>query len=176
MSDDPAVRALQDVIDNVRRDAASKAVKPRINKTNVFAIICVAVTTVFVIGMSIWSSNILASASWCRAVIDAHKAAPGTNLDAGNACVAVLLVQLRALAINSHIYAGVIALCLGALVVIVVAGGRLSASGSMRGGSVSISPASDPVTQAANQVADAAASEADDIARNPPAPSPKGLS
>ena len=102
MSDDPAVRALQDVIDNVRRDAASKAVKPRINKTNVFAIICVAVTTVFVIGMSIWSSNILASASWCRAVIDAHKAAPGTNLDAGNACVAVLLVQLRALAINSY--------------------------------------------------------------------------
>jgi hypothetical protein len=89
--------------------------------------------------------------------------------------VAVLLVQLRALAINSHIYAGVIALCLGALVVIVVAGGRLSASGSMRGGSVSISPASDPVTQAANQVADAAANEADDIARNgPPAPPQRG--
>lgn len=50
---------------------------------------------------------------------------------------------MSALAINSYIFGGVIALCLAALMIIVVAGGRLSFTGNKDGVSANISSAND---------------------------------
>jgi hypothetical protein len=121
-----------------------------------FALVCVAITSGYVMWMGWRLSNILTSPGWCNRTISADEVTSGT-FDALQACVGLLGEQLKATALNSHIYAGTIALCLLALMVIVVAGGHLSfqAPGGF-GGSVGAG-------EAADKVADAALNKAEEI-------------
>lgn len=88
-----------------------------------FALACVAVTSAFVMAMIYWLVTLLSDRAWCFTALGAGK---GTGVDAFTACVGLLTIQIKALATNSVILVGVIALCLLALMVIVVAQGRLS--------------------------------------------------
>lgn len=112
--------------------------QPR-NTIRTFALVCVAITTTFIIGMIIWSTLILASSEWCGRSVGAEKASPGRTLEGLKACINLMGDQVNALAWNSHIYAATIALCLVALMLIVVAGGRVSFSASKTGVSGNIS-------------------------------------
>lgn len=91
-----------------------------------FALICVAITSAFIMYMRYWQLSILASPDWCNRAMKAEQLDPGSRLDAALACVGLQKVQIEAIASNSYIDGGTIALCLLALMVIVVAAGQLS--------------------------------------------------
>lgn len=101
-----------------------------------FALACVAVTSAFVMYMVVWLTNLMSDPSWCDRAIGAARDA--TQQSAFGGCFALLTQQMSALAINSYIFGGVIALCLLTLMVIVVAGGKISFTGSRDGVSGSI--------------------------------------
>ena len=107
-------------------------IQPR-NTIRTFALVCVAITTAFIIGMIIWSTFILAAPEWCGRALGAEKASPGRTLEGLKACISLMADQVGALAWNSHIYAVTISLCLVALMLIVVAGGRVSFTASRTG-------------------------------------------
>ena len=121
-----------------------------------FALLCVAITSGYVMVMGWRLTTILSSPGWCNRTLAADKVT-NSNFDALASCIGILTIQLKSLATQSHIYAGVIALCLLALMVIVVAGGHLSftAPGGI-GANVGAS-------QAADEVADAAVDKAEQI-------------
>ena len=131
------------------------------SKVAAFALLCVAVSTGFVIYMQVRLTNILAAPDWCARAINAEKLAQTRSTSAIESCVSLLDKQVGSLALNSHIFAGIIALCLLVLMVIVVAGGRLSFSASREGINADISS---EAAGAAAQVASAAADEAETIA------------
>lgn len=106
--------------------------QPR-NTIRTFALICVAVALVFIMAMSYWLTTILAAPEWCGRAINAEKLAAGRATSAVELCKDLLLEQVSAIATNSHIYAGSIGIVLIALMLIVVAGGRLSFSASKTG-------------------------------------------
>jgi hypothetical protein len=90
------------------------------NKVNVFALVTTAITSVFVIGMSIWLTILISDGErWCDITT--------------TGCVGLLQTLIDALALNSHIALGVIAMALGVLTVLVVAGGHLSFKGGPSG-------------------------------------------
>lgn len=104
-----------------------------------FALLCVGVTSGFVMYMSVWMTKLLSDPSWCdRAIGAAKENAAGRPESAFGGCFALLTQQMSALAINSFIFAGVIALCLLVLMLIVVAGGKMSFSGTREGLSMNI--------------------------------------
>lgn len=111
--------------------------QPR-NTIRTFALICVAVTTVFIIGMAIWLTLILSSPEWCGRALGAEKASPGQTIKGLEACIDILKIQLNADATNSHIAFATVSLCLVALMLIVVAGGRISFTANKSGASASI--------------------------------------
>lgn len=120
--------------------------QPR-NTIRTFALICVAITSLFIIGMCVWLTTILSAPEWCGRALGAERASPGTTLEGLKACIELMGYQVSALAWNSHIYAATIALCLIALMLIVVAGGRISFSASKAGVTGDISrddPGDDP--------------------------------
>lgn len=131
------------------------------NKILAFALLCVAASSIFVIYMQIHLTEILATPDWCVRAINAEKLAQTRSATAFDGCVQLMDKQVGSLALNSHIFAGIIALCLLVLMVIVVAGGKLSFSASKTGVSADIGR--DKVAQAAHQVADAAEKEATSI-------------
>lgn len=88
-----------------------------------FAVLCVAVTSTFVMYMSYTLVSILSSPGWCGKALQAERIS-SQNFGGLTACVGLLTIQLKSLAFNSYIFAGVIAVCLGVLVVIVIAGGQ----------------------------------------------------
>lgn len=106
--------------------------QPR-NTIRTFALVCVAITTAFILTMIVWSTRILAAPEWCGRALGAEKASPGRTLEGLKACIELMGSQVGALAVNSHIYAATISLCLIALMIIVVAGGRVSFSASKAG-------------------------------------------
>lgn len=124
-----------------------------------FALVCVAITSAYVMLMGYRLVETLSSPGWCNRTLTADKIASSSGFDALQACVGLLTIQLKSLATNSHIYAGVIALCLLALMVIVVAGGHLSFSSKL--GSVNVGRGD--VEQAAQHVADEAQDAADEV-------------
>jgi hypothetical protein len=97
---------------------------------NIFALGCVAVTSLFVMWMIWWLTGLLADRSWCFTALGAGA---GSGADGFTACVGLLTIQIKALATNSVILVGVIAMCLLALMVIVVAQGKLSLKASKDG-------------------------------------------
>jgi uncharacterized iron-regulated membrane protein len=140
-------------------------VKPRwyeitANKVLAFALICVAVSSAFVMWQQYRVTNILAAPDWCIRAINAEKLSTVRTESAFERCVQLLDKQVGSLAISNHIYAGIIALCLLVLMVIVVAGGRLKFRASKDEVEADISR--DPAA-AAQKTADAAQEKADAI-------------
>src|SRR5882757_2317063 len=93
-----------------------------------FAVLCVAVTSAFVMYMSYHLLQILSGPGWCATALGAGKAASadGSPVKGLEACVGLLTIQLKSLATNSFVFGGVIAMCLLTLIVIVIAGGKIS--------------------------------------------------
>jgi hypothetical protein len=116
------------------------------NPIRLFAVICVAVTSVFVMYMSYELLQTLSGPGWCRTALGAEKASSTDGTIKGlDACVGLLTIQLKALANNSYIFGGVVALCLLTLIVIVIAGSKLSFDAGITGVSANIGDAV-PVT------------------------------
>lgn len=125
-----------------------------------FALLAVAITTAALIGFGWLLIDIVSAPDWCDRAIGAAKDAPGTARPefAIGGCFALLTRQVQALALNSHIALGALALCLVVLTVIVLAGGKLTFSANRDG--VTADMATD---EAAQVVADAAQDQADQI-------------
>lgn len=112
------------------------------NTIRTFALVCVAATSIFVMIMGVWVMFLLADKSWCDRAIGATKYASGRPDAALNGCFALMGQQLDGIMRQGMIYAGVVALCLLVLMVVVVAGGKLSFKASRDGAEGSIG--SDP--------------------------------
>lgn len=106
--------------------------QPR-NTIRTYAVVVVSITSAFIIGMCIWLTKILSSPEWCSRSVGAEKVSPGRTLEGLRACINLMGDQINALAWNSHIYAATIAICLLVLMVIVIAGGRVSFTASKAG-------------------------------------------
>lgn len=136
---------------------------PRIqNPIRGFAVLCVAVTSGFVMVMSYRLLNVLSGPGWCATALGAGKASShdGSPIKGLEACVGLLTIQLKSLADNSYIFGGVIALCLLTLIVIVIAGGKLDFAGPAN---THINLQGNDAPKAAQAVADSAQTTADDI-------------
>jgi hypothetical protein len=132
------------------------------NPIRATAVVCVAVTSIFVMTMAWRTNDVLAGPDWCRTALGAGKIS-GTNgtVTGLDACVSLLTIQLRALALDSSILIGVVALCLLVLIVIVVAGAKLELNASATGVQANMASADAPA--AAQAVADTAQLAADTI-------------
>lgn len=131
----------------------------RRNTIRTFALICVAITSAFIMTMSVWSQWLIGMTDWCGKVIGSSAYRDGRPDFAIQGCVSVMQLQISSLANNSLIFGGVVALCLLALMVIVVAGGRVSFTGPGGfGGSVG-----KEVEAAAEHVLEGAADAAEEV-------------
>lgn len=131
------------------------------NPIRVAALICVAATSAFIMWMSYRLVEILSAPDWCARAINAERLSATRATSSLELCKELLLKQVGSLAINSHIYAGVIALCLLVLIVIVIAGGKLSFQASKDGVSANVGK---EVQQAAAVAAEETAQAAVDTA------------
>jgi hypothetical protein len=133
------------------------------NPISAFAVLLVAFVGGFLVYMAVWQTTILASPSWCAKALGAEKIAPGQDpkqiLESLKSCNEMLLVQLNAIAVDSHIGHGTFAIVIIVLIVVVIAGARASWKLSTTGfeGSVSreeptpvtvVNPPSEPVPTA----------------------------
>jgi hypothetical protein len=95
-----------------------------------FAVICVAVTSAYVMYMGWLLNETLSGPGWCRTALGAEKSSTTDGTIKGlDACVGLLTIQLKSLATNSHILLGSVALCLSVLIIIVIAGAKFSGEG-----------------------------------------------
>jgi hypothetical protein len=127
---------------------------------HITALVFVGVTAVYVMVMAYRLSEMLSGPNWCARALGAEKASPGMTIKGLEACIDLLKIQLKAGATNSHILFGTIALCLGVLIVVVIAGARMAFKATKEGleGNVSRDgPA------AAEHVAEAADNAADEV-------------
>jgi hypothetical protein len=131
--------------------------EPR-NSIRTYALVAVSLTSVGLIGFSIWLIYLLGVSDWCGRAVGAAKSTDRPEF-AVSGCFTLLQQQVSALTINSFISLGTLALCLAVLVVIVIAGGKLSFKASAVGG-IDVDMGSDPGA-AAQVVADAAQTQAD---------------
>lgn len=140
------------------------------NPIRIAALICVAVTSVYIMWMAYRVNNTLSGPGWCATALGAGKASSvdGTPVKGLEACVGLLTIQLKSMSTNSHILFGVIALCLLVLVVIVIADGHLSFKGSKDG--IEGDMGKNPAVVAAQTTATAAQDKADQIASEEPRP------
>jgi hypothetical protein len=132
------------------------------NKVLAFALLCVAISSGFVMYMQVTLVHTLSSPDWCARAINAEKLATVRGQSSIGICAALFDKQLGTLGIGLLINAGTVALCLLVLMVIVVAGGRLSFSVSKTGASANIGKTA--VAQAAKDTADAVVDKAEEIA------------
>lgn len=91
-----------------------------------FALLCVAVTSAFFGYLTYWLIDILSSPGWCAKAIQADRITPGDTFTGLTACVDLLKMQVGSLSNALLMMVGTFALCLGVLVVIVIAGARLA--------------------------------------------------
>lgn len=129
------------------------------NPIRAFALLCVAATSGFFGYLGLRLVGIISSPSWCATALQAERITPGNTFVGLTACVEILKMQVGSLANALLIVIGTFALCLGVLVVIVIAGARLA--GKLFGNELDVSR-QDP-GKAADQVANAAADEANKI-------------
>lgn len=110
-----------------------------------FAVICVAVTSAYVMWLGNKVNDTLSGPGWCATALGAGKASTGTAPIKGlEACVGLLTIQLNSLSMNSHILLGTVALCLSVLIIIVIAGAKFS--GEAPGGfKADVEPVDDPI-------------------------------
>lgn len=114
------------------------------NPIRAAALVIVTIIGAFIMLMDWRTSNILSSPFWCSRAIGADKADVNSKVDAAASCVNLLAIQLHGLVTDSHIRVLVEAFVLLVLVVIVIAGGRLSFKGSKEGIEGNISSTDDP--------------------------------
>lgn len=131
-----------------------------LGRIRTWALIAVAVTSAALIYFAHWLIERIASPDWCNRALGAAEYANGRPEYAVGGCFALLNRQIEALALNSHIAFGVLALCLAVLVVIVLAGGKVNFRASKDGVEADISR---DVADAARDVAKAADAKADEI-------------
>lgn len=122
-----------------------------------FAVLCVACISLYIGWMGYRLNETLSGPGWCRTALGAEKSSTTDGTIKGlDACVGLLTIQLKSLATNSHILFGVMAGCLLVLIVIVIAGGKVSFNVSKTGAAANIgeadavpvavvNPPSDPV-------------------------------
>ena len=123
-----------------------------------FALAATAISSTFSIGLSLWLVWLLSSQDWCTRALGAAKYADGRPEFAIAGCYNLMTQQVEALSLSLYISVGIQALCLAVLMVIVVAGGRLSFKASKDGVETNIGR-----DEAARAVADAAEDKADEI-------------
>jgi hypothetical protein len=134
------------------------------NPIRAFALVCVAATSGFFAYLAIELINILKSPEWCGKALQAERITPGGTFVGLTSCMDLLKMQVAALAQTLLIVIGTFALCLGVLVVIVIAGARLA--GKILGQDIDVSRQDPPpasAAQAASEVADAADQAAAEI-------------
>lgn len=147
------------------------------NPVRAAALVCVAITSLYLMYMGYRINEILSGPGWCRTALGAEKVSATDGTVKGlDACVGLLTIQLKSLATNSHILFGVVAMCLLVLIVIVIAGGKLNFSASKTGITANMARESVDPVEAAQSVADAGQEQADAIAEapSPPMPPPPG--
>lgn len=128
-----------------------------------FAVICVAITSGYIMWMGYRINEVLAGPTWCARAIGADKADANSHVDAAGSCIGLLTIQLKSLATNSHILLGSLALCLLTLIVVVIAGAKLA--GKAFGGELNIAQGDAAAgAQAATDSAQATADEIKDAA------------
>jgi hypothetical protein len=121
-----------------------------------FAVICVAVTSAYVMWLGNKVNDTLSGPGWCRTALGAEKASSTDGTIKGlDACVGLLTIQLKSLSTNSHILLGTIALCLAVLIIIVVANARFTGEVGPTGAKGEVAPADDPVPVVVQQPSDA---------------------
>lgn len=134
------------------------------NPIRVAALVCVAVTSAFIMWMSYKLVEILSAPDWCARAINAERLSTTRATSSLELCKELLLKQVGSLAVNSHIYAFVIALCLLVLIVIVIAGGKLSFQASKDGVSANVGKEVEQAAAiAATETAQAAEDKASEI-------------
>lgn len=139
------------------------------NPIRAAALVIVAITSGFVMWMSYRLIDILSAPEWCARAINAERLASSRATSSVELCKDLLMKQVGSLATNSHIYAGVIALCLLVLIVIVIAGGKLSFQASKTGVSANVGKdVEQAAALAADATAEAAAEKAQEIKASPP--------
>lgn len=117
----------------------------RAHPIRAFALLCVAATSGFLAYLALKLIGVLSSPEWCSTALQAERITAKETFVGLTACVDLLKIQLSALALNSQIVIGTFALCLGVLVVIVIAGARLAGKGP-GGVEVSVAPAGEAPT------------------------------
>lgn len=129
------------------------------NSIRSWALVAVFVSSLFTIGAALWIIKILSARNWCADMLGASKYVDGRPDFAVMACKELALQNADKLGDALTIAMGVQAVALLVLVVIVLAGGRLSFKAGKEGVSANMSR-----EEAAQQVADAAENEAREIA------------
>lgn len=129
------------------------------NSIRAWALVAVAVTSGALIAFAAWLIDLLSGPDWCGRAIGAERASgKPRSQESVDGCLSLMHEQVHALALNSHLAIGTIALSLLVLVVIVLAGGKLSFTANKDGVSGDIGR-----DAAAREVADAAGAKADEI-------------
>ena len=126
------------------------------NSIRTWALVAVFISSLFTIGAALWIIHVLAQPDWCNRILGASKYVEGRPDFAVKACTDLLLQNSDRLGDALTIAMGVQAGALLVLVVIVLAGGRLSFKASKDGVSANMSK-----EEAARAVANAADEEAD---------------
>jgi hypothetical protein len=127
------------------------------NPIRIFALLCVAITSGFFGYLAVWLINVVSSPDWCSKAIQAERITPGNTFQGLTGCIDILKMQVATTGKALLIVIGTFALCLGVLMVIVVAGARLA--GKLFGNELAMSrqdPGETTPKQAADQVAGAA--------------------
>ena len=126
------------------------------NTIRTWALVAVFISSLFTIGAALWIIHILSLPDWCSRILGASKYVDGRPDFAVKACTDVMLQNSDRLGDALTIAMGVQAGALLVLVVIVLAGGKLSFRASKDGVSANMSK-----EEAARAVANAADEEAD---------------
>lgn len=142
------------------------------NAIRFWALLAVALTSAAMIGFGWWLIDILAAPNWCNRAMGAAEDAAARPEFAVGGCFELLRRQVDALALNSHFAIGTLALSLAVLVVIVLAGGRVSFKASASGVEGDISGKGE--VEGARRVAAAANEERREVEQDASlAPAPK---
>lgn len=128
------------------------------NTIRSWALIAVGISSAFTIGISVWLIAILSAQDWCARALGASKYANGRPETAIQACFELMNEQVGTLGWALLIVIGVQGLSLLVLVVIVLAGGKLSFTAGKSGVSADIERIS-----GAKEVAEAAEERAAEI-------------
>lgn len=109
-----------------------------------FAVLCVAITSAYVMFMGFRLTDILASPGWCAKALQAERIS-SQSFGGLTACTELLKIQLLAIARIALVDTATVALCLLVLIVIVIAGGKLAFKGDKSGLAGEMGPAGEPL-------------------------------